>query len=814
MLDEKQLFQIQNILETLVEATDHFASLIKEKELNQSIYIFSSIVEGSQAVINLLHSQNQTFTNETKNLEEYLFLIADELENGRLIKVAEVIQFSLRPLLVRLQKEFVEELGDQKAEDIISIGIFNSWVNPKDTLREERMQAILNEGIKQNTTLYFFTSTDVDFEKEQIHANTFRNEQWERVTVPFPDVINNIGAGKRSQTERKLQRIIPFTTFHVGNKFTLPERMLKHRKFAELLVPFTVCMNEDNVYNFIEKNNQFVFKALASNRGENIYFVTKKGSRYILFEHKKERILTEEEFEYFIKYTILAEKGSFIIQRYILSRTKSDEPFHIRAQVQKNGDGKWILPFIYAVRGEKKGFISNRALGHLGENLDEFMINEFHTLGEKYANDVKELSVSVAKHLDSLYGFGLAELGIDFAIDKSGKLWMHEANNGPATRSFEDKRAVHIIAYAKYIAKNGIIYIDQHSIDAAAKGQFQAKNSHLPLFKYKNRTCIGMLIGHQTNDNLSIALATVAKEKAVPFYAFTPIDIDYDLGLIRGSFYEDGEWIQKVVEFPSVIIDRLKMRSYTEPRLIYEELHNIPFTNDWVSDALSCSAIYKSIQKNEEIARLLAAYQTVERPLHVFQFIEEYGQVQLKQEDMAYKNPIYTIRATHDKQYEIIQGSSIKEYSENGLRNYINHLIDENNYIVQQHSEASEIQSLLMKNENNEWVTVYNYVELKTMEENNTINFSKHTLAEFLTDNQMTGNIEEQIETLSINVLVELEYQWNKNLSEVVLTYRIDSNGSLSLTDVNPSGPRKAFNMEAYTEAHINYALSRCSNNN
>src|SRR5699024_4895884 len=100
---------------------------------------------------------------ETKNLEKYLTLIADELEKGQFIKVIEIIQFSLRPLLVRLQEALIEENGNQKTEKTISIGIFHSWINPREAYPKERLEATLNESIKQNTQLYFFTSDDVDF---------------------------------------------------------------------------------------------------------------------------------------------------------------------------------------------------------------------------------------------------------------------------------------------------------------------------------------------------------------------------------------------------------------------------------------------------------------------------------------------------------------------------------------------------------------------------------------------------------------------------------------------------------------------------
>jgi len=123
---EKQLFQVQNILDTLQEATEHFAVLIKNKELNQSIFIFSSIVEGCQAVINMLNTVDKDFTQHTNKLENYLVMIAKYIEQGNFIKISEIVQFSFRPQLVKLKQEFIETIGDQQKNEIITIGVFNS----------------------------------------------------------------------------------------------------------------------------------------------------------------------------------------------------------------------------------------------------------------------------------------------------------------------------------------------------------------------------------------------------------------------------------------------------------------------------------------------------------------------------------------------------------------------------------------------------------------------------------------------------------------------------------------------------------------
>lgn len=810
MIDQKQLFQIQNILETLIEATDHFSNLIKNKELNQSIYIFTSIVEGSQAVTNILNSANKDYEKHTKKLEEFLVLIANELENGRFIKVSEIIQFSLRPLLVKLNKSFIEDHGDQKTKETISIGMFHSWRNPKDFLSEDRLQATLNEANNQNTELYFFTSKDIDFENEQISADTFQNNQWKRVTAPFPTVINNVGAGRRSRAERKLQRFIPFTGFHVGNKFTLPQRMLKHRKYAELLVPFTVCLNEDKVYHFMDKNNNVVFKALGSNRGENIYFVTKKGSRYIMLDQKKERILNEEEFKNFIKNTILSKKGSYIIQRYIHTRTKEDEPYHFRSHVQKDHNGKWQITHIYPRVGNKKSNLSNISTEGRVDDFPAFLRHEFgNKQGSYYEQKILDLSMKVTQHLDKLYGLALNELGLDFAIDDTGRIWMHEANNGPQTAYHEEKRAVNFIGYAKYIAENGVMHVGQANIAAIANGQFQARNTDLPIAEDKDSTSIGMLIGQQNNDKVSIQLALTAAAKNLAFYSFTPKDIDYDLGLIRGSFYKNDEWVQKVAEFPSVIIDRLKMRTSKEQIMIYDELEDIPFTNEWVADATSRLAIYELLQENDSTSDIVAPYQSVKRPLHVFQFLEKYGQVQLKQEDMSYRNLTYTIRTNEANKYEVLNGKTITLYTENQLRHYINYLIEEKKYIVHQYlsnsDSISEIHCHLMKDENDGWSVVSKHAELQDVELNGTVTYSRQSLSEFMEYHNDEKDIEDKINSLAISTALCLEDETSQKISELFLKFMI-TDKTLFLIETNPNGPYRLYDHKLYANALMKYA--------
>src|SRR5699024_12840900 len=144
-------------------------------------------------------------------------------------------------------------------------------------------KSIIKDVEVQQSNLMFFKSKDVDFGNKKIHGECCNDGYWETITYNFPDVIHNVGIASKHQqsiTERKLRRLIPFTSFGVGNKFYLPKIMVKHRRYARLLVPFRMVADEQVVYDYLENEKTAVLKPILGARGESIYFVQKKGNRY------------------------------------------------------------------------------------------------------------------------------------------------------------------------------------------------------------------------------------------------------------------------------------------------------------------------------------------------------------------------------------------------------------------------------------------------------------------------------------------------------------------------------------------------------
>src|SRR5699024_6393921 len=163
--------------------------------------------------------------------------------------------------------------------------------NPKDLYPEARVAELNKEGQREHAILLYFTSNNVDFKNKKINAQIFKDNTWQEDESDFPNVINNTGTTKKHQqfiTERKLRRIIPFTSFHVGNKFYLTKVMVQQRRFADLLVPFKMVQNKQIVYDYLEEEKIVVAKLILGARGERIYFIRRNGNRFTVTDHCQE----------------------------------------------------------------------------------------------------------------------------------------------------------------------------------------------------------------------------------------------------------------------------------------------------------------------------------------------------------------------------------------------------------------------------------------------------------------------------------------------------------------------------------------------
>jgi len=150
---------------------------------------------------------------------------------------------------------------------------------------------------------------------------------------------------------------------------------------------------------------------------------------------------------------------AFLLQPYLELTTREGAPYDIRALVQKNGEGRWAFTGAAARVGRTGGLTSNLHGGGTSRPAADVLRERFGGAeAERIAKRIERTALAIPPVLERGHG-PLLELGIDFGVDRLGRLWVLEVNSKPGRTSFTrlDDTRVGIAAvtspirYARYV---------------------------------------------------------------------------------------------------------------------------------------------------------------------------------------------------------------------------------------------------------------------------------------------------------------------------------------------------------------------------
>lgn len=149
---------------------------------------------------------------------------------------------------------------------------------------------------------------------------------------------------------------------------------------------------------------------------------------------------------------------TYLMQPLLALNGPEGEPFDIRVLLQKNGRGYWAVTGAAARIGSSGTFTANLHGGGSAEPADRRLSALFGTdRSADLMKAVREACRAIVRRLESHFG-RFCELGLDFGVDRSGRLWFLEANSKPGryamagiSDSAAETAAARPIAYAKSI---------------------------------------------------------------------------------------------------------------------------------------------------------------------------------------------------------------------------------------------------------------------------------------------------------------------------------------------------------------------------
>lgn len=324
----------------------------------------------------------------------------------------------------------------------------------KDPSRVKKVYAYAAAAKMEGVNFFYFTPRSVDFEKEIIQGQFYEHGKWIKKETPFPDVIyNSVGPLNKKQEEiyLKLKKMVPFTSYPIGNKLSVYKKVKKGKLFSPYLIPYKKVKSPIIVLDFLDKYSKAIMKPISGSHGNHIIYIEKDGHEYHCIENFHKITLSKSALFKYVVEKINDRK--FLIQQFINSKTKSGVPYDFRLHTQKNSTGKWVITLIYPRVGVKKGIVSNLAQGGQIGVLEKFLAQEFGEDAFDMQKYLEIFALQFSHHFDDYYQAPLDELGIDVGIDENKKIWLFEVNWRPGSVFLELDAAINTIQYASYLAQ-------------------------------------------------------------------------------------------------------------------------------------------------------------------------------------------------------------------------------------------------------------------------------------------------------------------------------------------------------------------------
>lgn len=319
-------------------------------------------------------------------------------------------------------------------------------------------------GRQRGVFIYLFYLPDINWARKTIAGYTIsfpktKAERWKKQDFPFPDIIYNRIRYRHLEnsagTLEVLNRFNQYPDAHIFNsRFLNKWEVYQALEKNPLLVPFlppTVPFNRGNLKLFLRNYTEVFLKPADSSRGKGIIKIRKTSAYYQYAlanpsEPQWKDCPTEEELLQALS-PLMVDENRYLIQMGIKLARLNRKVFDVRAQVQKNGEGKWTLTGMAVRKAARGQFLTHIPNGGTGIPYQKVINQVFGSSPQILAslNDqINLITTEMPLTLERLLELSLAVLSVDIGIDQGGRMWVIEVNSKPSSFDEPNIRKKHL----------------------------------------------------------------------------------------------------------------------------------------------------------------------------------------------------------------------------------------------------------------------------------------------------------------------------------------------------------------------------------
>ncbi len=326
---------------------------------------------------------------------------------------------------------------------------------------------------KQGAYVYFFTPEALGSSQQAVEGWVY-HEEWHRLKLPVPNVVNN------RLTKRKLENLPDVQQFLKEAGARYGSRVF-NEKFLDKSEVFEALKKDANLHRYLPESyslhNYAQFRSMCTRHpvvflkpvrgslGKGIIRLSRTGQDVWQASYATISGTRKQTFNSLAKlYASLSGKMKtvrYLIQQGLTLIEIGGRPVDFRALTQKNGEGQWTVTSVVSRTAGSDHFVSNVARGGTLSRTREAIIKS--NLPSIFRGDasarLRRAALEIAKGIDTHIPAHFGELGIDLALDTSGRVWLLEVNskpskndNTPLTEGKIRPSVRMMIQYARYLS--------------------------------------------------------------------------------------------------------------------------------------------------------------------------------------------------------------------------------------------------------------------------------------------------------------------------------------------------------------------------
>lgn len=306
-----------------------------------------------------------------------------------------------------------------------------------------------------------------------LQTNKRGTEKWITGVFRRPDIVYNRLSYRKNEVQRDIHKLLIYLQNHPQIKLFNRRFLHKWEVYKSLvnnsstcdLVPETRLFNLSNLDLMLHKYPQVFVKPMNNSVGKGIRVVRRNraGTGY---EYKPAGSDNKWKSCKLIRSLYLNLKAGmtdsrqYLIQRGLHLSEIDGRIFDLRAQVQKNGCGEWVLTGVGVRVAAPNKYVTHVPNGGSRADYDQIMMR----VCNGYPRCLKNLEVqliricnTVPTVLEKALGMNLGILSIDIGLEQNGIMQVIEVNSKPASFDEDHIRQRHLEylnQYFLYLSKS------------------------------------------------------------------------------------------------------------------------------------------------------------------------------------------------------------------------------------------------------------------------------------------------------------------------------------------------------------------------